>query len=126
MSFVGLENASHRSRIVGLVLAGIHFAVTLVFGYAAATDPHDAQWQLIWAPMALADLPVTVVLYPIGFVVFRPFFTGFQSWSDPMVAIPFLIHGVFGSALYAAVPPAISAHFRYRAARRAARNDSAA
>jgi hypothetical protein len=126
MSFVGLEDASPQSRIVGLVLAGIHFAASLAVGYAAATGSHDAQWQLVWAPLALADLPVTVVLYPIGFVLFGRLFTGFQSWSDPMVAIPFLVHGVFGSALYAAIPPAISAHLKYRAARRASAKKSAA
>jgi len=118
VSFVATRNASRESRIIGRVLGAGHLCAAALLTFAAASGPHDAQWELIWIPFVIADLPVSIVLYPLGIWLVGPHLGGFGPWSEPEVVIPGFIHCVAGSALYLVIPPAISAYRVLRTSRR--------
>jgi hypothetical protein len=94
------------------VLGAGHLFVAALFAVYMARGSHDAQWQLGWLPLIIADLPISIVLYPIAFQLVGPHLSAASAWSDPDVILPTLIHCAFGSLLYLLVPPFISAFVR--------------
>jgi len=117
MRFIGVKGASRRSWAVGYLLGALHLAFAILVALAAVTGSHDAQWQLVWAPLVIADLPVSLLLDPPAFSFANAYFTGWGSWSDPQILAPLFVHGLFGSLLYAFIPPSISAARQWRASR---------
>ena len=88
--------------------------IVMAFVLAAARGSRDAQWELIFIPVLLLDLPAALVAYPLGFAAT---WAG-KGWVgvDPMLVFVAVGNGVFGSLFYLIVPPAISA---YRSLKRA-------
>jgi hypothetical protein len=119
MRFIAVKGASHASWAVGYLLGSLHLAFAFVIALAAVTGSHDAQWQLVWAPLVIADLPVSLFLDPPAFSLANTYFTGWGSWSDPQILAPLFVHGLFGSLLYTFIPPSISAARQWRSSRHA-------
>ena len=118
MSFVAFKNASRESWVIGRILGAGHFFWAALLTLAAANGSHDAQWELIWIPFVIADLPVSIVLYPLAVWLVGGHLGGFGPWSEPEVLIPGFVHCIAGSLLWAAIPPAVSAYRFLRASRR--------
>jgi len=115
MRFIGLRGASSESWASGKALAGAHIAIVTVFVFFAARGSHDAQWQLAFLPLGILDLPVSMLGYPLGFgVAWALKGLGVSLPFDAMVVVVAVAHGLVGSAFYLILPPAISAHRRFK------------
>src|SRR6476661_5557881 len=113
MRFVGLRGASFESWLVGAVIGTVHLAVVALLILLSAYGSRDAGWNLIFTPLLLVDLPVLAIGYPVGFGC---------AWAAARLGIPVepnlvmvaIAHGLFGSAFYLVLPPAIAAHRLFR------------
>jgi hypothetical protein len=117
--FVTVKEASSRSWAIGAGLAVTHAALAGFVIFACLNSSRDAQWNLIWMPLALLDFPVSIVLYPVALALANLVASVGWHLPDPEVLIPGVIHGAFGTILYLVIPPAVSAHLRWRRIRRA-------
>ena len=118
------RDASGESWALGLTLGSLHLMASLwVVSRLASATPTD-WWQFGWLPFAIADLPLTLVFFPLGQL--------FRDATIPVLPYPvgevreFLFpaftHGVLGSALYLFAPPYLTSRFHGRARSRASRS----
>jgi hypothetical protein len=115
MKFVGLHRASSESWQAGAALAAAHSVIVLAMILLAARGSHDAQWGLIFLPLALLDLPVAVLAYPLALGLARALKRlGVLPPFDPIFLGVAVANGLVGGAFYLILPPAISAHKRFR------------
>ncbi len=120
MRFVGLRGASADSWRFGAIFAVPHFVFVVGLMTFAAMGSREAQWQLIFAPLLLLDLPVALLAYPLGIAAaYAAEAAGLPVDGD--LVLVFVANGLVGSAFYLIVPPAISAHLRARRERRQTR-----
>jgi hypothetical protein len=114
-------HASGESWALGLTLGSLHLMASLwvVLRLASAT-PTD-WWQFGWLPFAIADLPLTLVLFPIA-QLFRSATISVLPYPVGEVReflFPAFTHGVLGPALYLLAPPYLTSRFHGRAHGRA-------
>lgn len=115
MKFVGLHRASSESWQTGLALAVAHSVVVLAVIVLSARGSRDAQWGLALIPLALLDLPVAVLAYPLALgLVWALKCLGLLSPFDPIFLGVAVANGLVGGAFYLILPPAISAHRQFR------------
>jgi hypothetical protein len=96
-----------------MILAVVHLAIVLAFIFFAARGSRDAQWELAFLPLALLDLPVAMPAYLLGFGVVWAL-AGFGVFPEAAIAMVAVANGLVGTAFYLILPPAISAHRRFR------------
>ena len=113
MRFVGVRGASSESWLAGAVAGTVHFAVVAILILLSAHGSRDAGWNLAFVPLFLADLPVAAIAYPIGLGAARAA-AGLSIHADPTFVMVAVAHGLFGSAFYLILPPAVSAHRIFR------------
>ena len=113
MRFVGLKRASFESWVTGAVLAVLHLAVVLMVLWFTAGGSHDAQWQLAFVPLFIIDLPVAILAYPVG-IGAAWIARGVGVSPAPALVVAAVANGLIGSLFYLVLPPAISAHRRFR------------
>ncbi len=123
MTFIGLKHASDESRALGLGVGILHLCLVALTTFFAVRSSHGAQWQLMFTPFFVLDLPVALPLYPVAFVLAGPLFQA-SAWWLPDVVTFFVVHGLLGSAFWALVPPAVSSHRRWCAAKRRERTSA--
>lgn len=118
MKVVGFRGASARSWRIGGILATMHLAAVLAAILALSRGSHDAGWQLAFIPFMLVDLPVLPVAYPaaLGVIaVLGRLGVGLGDYGADYLLVG-IANGLFGSLLYLSIPPALSAHRRFRKA----------
>ena len=120
MRFVGLRGASAGSWRFGAIVAVPHFLLVVGLMTFSAMGSRDAQWQLIFTPLLIVDLPIALLAYPLGMAVAYAAEAAGLSIAGDFVLV-FVANGLVGSGFYLIIPPAISAHLRARRERRQTR-----
>ena len=115
MSAQGAPRSSRESWYIGCALAIAHLLIVAAFLLSAARGSRDAQWQLIFLPVLLLDLPAALVAYPLGFAAMRAS-EAIGVGVDSMLVFVAIANGLFGTLFYFIAPPAISAYRRLKRA----------
>jgi hypothetical protein len=110
------REASGESWALGITLGSLHLIASLwVISHVASATP-AGWWQFAWLPFAIADVPLTVVLFPVG-QLFRETTIGGLPYPLGRVSdflIPAVTHGLLGPALYLLTPPYLVSRFHSR------------
>jgi len=116
MKFVGVRDASFESWVVGAILGSVHLGLVVLLILGSMHGSHDAQWQLMFAPFLLLDLPILIIGYPVALGIGQ--FLHLVGVHFGTYGVDYLFfgvaHGIIGSMFYTIVPAAISAHLHSR------------
>jgi hypothetical protein len=101
--------ATSGSRKVGYVLGSLHLVVTVTVVRSLLASPPDAQWQMVWIPFFVADLPFSLLVLPLGFLLRSLQFSTLPYPASEVASfwLPAMFHGVFGSIWYFFLPQVV-------------------
>lgn len=101
-----LKHASKFSIKLGLALSSLHLLVVLLVAISLLSTEIDSQWQLVWVPFYILDLPVSLLV-----IFSRELFPFMSSpWSNYPASefhdfiAPIVVFGVLGSLWWFLIP----------------------